>query len=331
MRTKQLMNAEVIICTEKGYLEATSKLMIFSLRNFGGSYSKLPIFSYNPRKGKPLSRSTLKFFEENEVVYIDLPLNLKYTDYPYANKPIACNHREQKTSADILIYLDSDTFFLNPPNEFAAISEADVLLRPVHIKNVGTDAGFSGVYGEYWKKLYGLLGVKNLREITTSMDRKKILEYFNGGMFLTKTQTGLFRAYHDNFEKVMAAGLMPGNEKTFVEQTVFAATVSQMELEVKLLSKYYNCPEGRFMKTASKSNAIDDMHNVVLVHHHNIFRNRDASNPFFEKLDYFPNGKIINQKLIEFSVLSKNVEGMELLKSKLKTALKQVRPKVLQK
>lgn len=42
---------EIVICTEgNDYLEPMSKLLVASLREFGGEFKDIPIFSYQPRK-----------------------------------------------------------------------------------------------------------------------------------------------------------------------------------------------------------------------------------------------------------------------------------------
>jgi len=105
------LNAEIIICTEKGDLERMAKLLIWSLREFGGKFSNVPIYSYQPRKGHEVSGETMRFFENYEVELVDICFNQEYSHYPLANKIFACAHREQNTSADTLIFLDTDIFF----------------------------------------------------------------------------------------------------------------------------------------------------------------------------------------------------------------------------
>ena len=52
---------EIVICTEKGYLESMSKLLVASLREFGGEFKDVPIFSYQPRKEFQI------FLEKNNI------------------------------------------------------------------------------------------------------------------------------------------------------------------------------------------------------------------------------------------------------------------------
>jgi hypothetical protein len=306
-----IKNIEIIICTESGYLEPLSKLLAYSLRNFGGKLSHIPIYSYKPRRGPSLAKDTIKFFEQNQVEFIDLVLNKKYADKPYANKLVACNHREKNTNADILIFLDSDTFFLAQPDEFLNMGATDALLRPAGFNNVGTPKSFANDDGEHWKKLYGLLNVRRIREVTTTIDNQKILEYYNSGVIVTNTKNDLFKHWKDNYEKAVEMKLIP-RRSVFLDQTVLSATVAQLELNVKHLGKYYNCPIHRIANSQNELYKLNDFENVVLVHYHKIFKNSNASNPIFDQLNYFKNGRIINQRLAEFNVLCKENESLKM-------------------
>ena len=50
-----MKKAEIIICTEEGYLESLSKCLVTSIREFGGKYKDIPIISYQPRKDFKIS------------------------------------------------------------------------------------------------------------------------------------------------------------------------------------------------------------------------------------------------------------------------------------
>lgn len=199
---------ELIILTEKGYLESMSKLLVYSLRTFGGKFKDIPIYSYQPRKDFRVSKKTLAFFEKYEVEYIDENLNTKFVDYPYANKPLACAHRELNTNAEHLIYSDCDIFFLNEPAEFDNFGDSDVIIRPVYIKNVGT-GNENDENAAYWRALYAFLNVKVHRMLNTSVDNHRILEYYNGGHIFSKTRSALFAKWNENFIKTMDHGLKP--------------------------------------------------------------------------------------------------------------------------
>ncbi len=265
---------EIVICTEKGYLESMSKLLIASLREFGGRFRDVPIFSYQPRKKFKISSDTISFFEKNNVEYIDIELNQKFPKYPLANKPLACAHREMHTDADTLVFLDTDVFFLNEPSEFIKFESADVILRPVDGKNIGTqNSGDKNAI--YWNNLYKLLNVKSHKNIRTTVTNEDIWEYYNSGHIVTLTKNNLFNTWRKNFEKVMDAGIRPDHGLFFVEQSVLSATVSQMELGVKHFSKEYNYPLHRDNKIRNKKYVVSNFDSLVSIHYHKMFQNKN--------------------------------------------------------
>jgi len=264
---------EIIICTEKGCLENLSKLLVATLRQYGGQFKDTPIVSYQPRKNYPISRSTKKFFDENNVEHFDIELNKDFRDYPLANKPLACAHREGRSKADLLIFLDSDVIFLNEPKEFLAIKDADVLLRPVGSKNIGS-TGEDDPNNDYWQELYKMLGVKAHRQVTSLVDEQVVLEYYNSGHIVSKRSTNLYSQWEENFKKVSASSLRPRGDSFFLEQSTFGATVSQLELNVGHFSHPYNYPV-YFLENAENLKDhrffISDFDEIVSLHYHKVF------------------------------------------------------------
>lgn len=312
------MKIEIIICTESGYLEAQSKLLIYSIRKFGGIIKDADIFSYKPRKGKSLKKSTIAFFEKYNVVNNDLELNRDYPNYPLANKPIVCAHREELSLADILIFLDSDAFFLHSPDFITNIKPGQLFMRPVDVKNIGTDILFSDTNGGYWQKLYNELGVHNHRTINTTVDNKEILEYYNSGMIVSTVSNGLFKNWKINFDRVMSMKLKPNQGLFFVEQSVLSATISEMKLKVSPLPKEFNFPIHMSENVKNPSYLIDRLSDVGHVHYHKIFKNKECENPHFRELSEFESGSVINKKLITFKVLSKEFNNSYVFKKKIK-------------
>lgn len=299
-----MSSTEIIICTERGYLENMSKLLIWSIREFGGSFSNVPIFSYQPRKEFKISRDTLDFFEKYEVTFIDDDINKEFAHYPLANKPLVTAHRENQTDAENLIFLDSDIFFLSEPVNLIEFENSDLIVRPVDGINIGTRID-GDKNTDYWEKLYELLGVKIKRTVIPTLSNVEILEYYNSGHIVTKTENHLFNRWKENFLKVMSHDLKPANKIFYVEQSVFAATVSQMELQVKILEDPYNYPvfpliQSRLNKLVSEKNK-----NLVSIHYHKEFKKYYGLNPIEKLLQSHKNGPLINQKIQEFGLLPK--------------------------
>jgi len=293
---------EIIICTEKGYLESMSKLLISSLREFGGNLKDVPIISYQPRKMFKISNETITFFKKNNVEHVDIELNTNYCYYPFANKPLACAHREMNTNADILIFLDSDVFFLNEPSEFLDLGNEDVILRPVDTKNIGAKNS-EDQNAIYWNNLYELLGVKGPKNTITTGANENIWEYYNTGHIVTLKKNSLFKTWSENFLKVMDAGIRPDLGLYFVEQSVFSATVSQMELKVKHFSREYNYPihlEHSFTNQKYLANCLKDL---VSIHYHKIFTNKTAAKCLRKQFLKTGKGRKLNKLISDFNIL----------------------------
>ncbi len=292
---------EIVICTEKGSLENTSKLLVSTLRKFGGALKDLPIISYQPRKGFPISQSTKKFFEQNKVEHRGIELNTDFVDYPLANKPLACAYHEQNSNAEQILFLDSDVLILNEPTQFLELGDADVMLRTVGFKNIGS-SGPNDKTHYYWQNLYELFGVKAQRMVTSLNDQQEILEYYNTGHILSKRSTGLFSQWAENFRKACADGVEPPESHFYLEQSIFGATVSQLELEVKLFGTSYNYPV-HFLKNrkslSTHSNYISNFDDIVSLHYHKVFEQAE--------------GEEIMRNV--FSTSPKGLEICEMLKS----------------
>lgn len=299
-----MCDLEIILCTEAGPLENMSMLLISSIRLLGGEFENVPIYSYQPRLNKGISNSTRDFFEKNGVTLIDEPLNTLYTEYPLANKPLACAHREEYSNADYLLFLDNDTFFCGFPHLLVdgLKNGADVALGPVDFNNVGTDMLFSAGEGAYWKSLYRLLRAKPRKNITTRIHKEKILEYYNSGFIYVKREVGLFKKWLENFNRVMDKGLEPSKGLFFVEQSCLSATVAQINLGVHELDRSYNYPVSA-MSRRWKGYYPFTLRNVKHTHYHKLFRNSGGLNPIEKKLRKTVNGEQLN-KLINHYLLS---------------------------
>ncbi len=324
------MKIEIIICTEAGYLEAQSKLLVYSIRTFGGILADADIYSYKPRKGN-ISDSTIDFFKKYDVNYVDIELNSEFPKYPLANKPLVCAHRESISDADILIFLDGDTFFMNSPDFIKDMKQGELFMRPVDKINVGSDKLFLNENGYYWKELYQRFGIKkeNHKTIFTSVDNTEILEYYNSGMIISSNNDGLFQNWASNFKKIMDLNLMPSKGLFFVEQSVLSATISAMNLQVQFIPKEFNCPLHLLKECQNKDFNVEDISRVGHVHYHKKLVNPRGINPYYNDLNKFERGKIINQKIVEFDVLRKeNYRAMAKRKlTGLKEKLKSMKPK----
>ena len=271
-----------IICTEKGPLEKKSLLLVKSIREFAGKYKDFDILSFAPRAGYEISQKTQDEFDKLNVKHLNIALNTDYYDYPLANKPLVCAYVEENFESEYFIFMDSDKILLNEPIEFIFENEFDVALRPVDVKNIGS-SGKGDQNNEYWEKLYDIVGVKEKNYVMSTVGNEKILSYWNSGLISVRSGKNLFTQWKNNFIKVMDKKLTPSQGVFFVEQSVFAATVSSLELSVFEFSNMYNYPI-HMQNNITEDKKIKNLNDIVTLHYHHMLDNE----PLFESiLDLF--------------------------------------------
>lgn len=298
------MKAEIIVCCEKGYLENTSKLLVYSIRNFGGIIKDSPIYAYRPREGAHLEQSTLDYFAENDVTYVPDVLNAEFPDYPFANKVLACAHREARTDADVLVFLDSDTIFMHSPDAFAELKDGEVLVRPVDKKNIATTPDFEGPTGEYWRELWGMYDIQERPAVRTTIDNKEILAYYNAGLIVVRTSDKLFATWKDIFLNVMRKGMKP-KSLFFTDQCTLTTAIWSRGIKVKLADPYYNTPIHTMHVCKNPDYKVHDISKVVHAHYHKVFQNIAGANPFYNEFERFPQGRLLNRKIEDFGLIIK--------------------------
>jgi len=116
---------------------------------------------------------------------------------------------------------------------------------------------------------------------------------------------------------------MPNNNLLFVEQSVFSATVSQMELIVKQFSKVYNYSLHQGNRIKNQNYYVSDLNQLVSIHYHNIFRTPKTYNSITNKVLKTDKGKVISGLIKEFNVL-KQYSIPSFIQMKIKKKIKDI-------
>lgn len=273
----------VVFITEKGRLERESKLLVDSIRQFGGKFKDVPIYSYQPRLGNDISKTTREFLIRNSVEIISEPLNVKYKDYGLANKIMVCAHAEANLNTDYMVFFDTDTILLKEPTAFYELGDADIGMVPVFRKLSMAVLEDEENY-HYWKEIYDLLNISTRSYVTTVVDNLKILAYFNSGLLIANREKNLFQQAKENFDRIKQAKLSIANQY-FVEQCNLSATAIQLNLKIKELGKGYNYPLRHHLKVINPSYKVDTLEEVSTAHYTGLFRkpnNEDRRKLVFE-------------------------------------------------
>ena len=105
----------------------------------------------------------------------------------------------------------------------------------------------------------------------------------------------------------MRLGLRPGDGLFYVEQSVFAATVSALECRIKNFSPYYNYPIHLQQRIPDPDEKANSVHEIVSAHYHKIFRDGFARDILGPLIDIgHPKDRWLVRNLHKFGLIDKN-------------------------
>lgn len=255
-----------VACVEDGPLEQKARLLVRSIRRFGGRWAGAPIHTFSPRAGRGISAATKALFDGLGVVHHDELLNVEFDEYGVGNKIFASARAEELAAEDIVVFLDTDTVILSEPAELALPPGIDAAVRPVEFHRWqepppgderwrtrhrrASSAGEHETGDEYWQRMYELCGVDARPFVETSCDRVRIRAYANSGLVAARRSAGVFARWRRDFLTLAAANHRPfrssnpdgGGDMHYMDQLSLAATLARMWDRVGLLDGRYNYP-----------------------------------------------------------------------------------------
>jgi hypothetical protein len=247
-----------VACVEEGVLEQKARLLVRSIRRFGGRWRDAPIHTFSPREGHKIGDATRAIFDEHGVVHHDELLNTEFDDYGVGNKIFASARAEELATEDVVVFLDSDTVILSEPGELALQDGIDAAVRPVdfhrwneppdgdphwlHNHRRASSAGDGDPADGYWQRMYALCGVEARPFVETSCDRVRIRAYANSGLVAVRRTAGVFAQWQRDFLTIAAANHRPHGDMHYLDQVSLAATLARIWDRVRLLDGRYNYP-----------------------------------------------------------------------------------------
>jgi hypothetical protein len=233
---------------------ASARLLIESIRAFGGWLSQCPIWVF---EGDPQNAPCAELTALENVQLHPLPVPDALKHYILADKVCACAQAEALAGPEVrsLIWFNPDCFVIQPPDLFnlGAPDESgmtyDVAIRPVHVKNVGLLA--SELVDRFWGKVYATVGVDDMSLIVESyVDGQRIRAYFNTHTFAVNPAIGLFRRWLDDFTTLVNDQAYQEEacsdiaHRIFLHQAVLSALIVTMlpAERVRLLPPDYSYP-----------------------------------------------------------------------------------------
>ena len=174
-----------------------ARLLIDSMRSFGGEMSENPIwvFEVDPQNIPCGSLAG----EGVKILPLEVPQSVG--SYYYGAKVYACARAEELAPAEVgtLVWLSPENLIIQPPLLFDLGELYDVAVRPVHIKNVGSPVNEPP--DEFWTKVYNAVGVRDMgTAVETFIDPQMIRAYFNSAAYAFRPSVGLGQRWFEMFE-----------------------------------------------------------------------------------------------------------------------------------
>jgi hypothetical protein len=229
------------------YGKTCARLLIESLRTFGGAMQNCPFWLFEANSEKTSCRD----LENMEVKVITLETPEPFRHYLFGDKVYACAQAETlaPTGVHSLVWIDPNCFIVQAPSLYALKGECDAAFRPVHICNVGSLANQPP--NAYWQKIYAAVGVKDLpMTVESFVDGRRLRAYFNSHGFSINPAKGLMKRWLACFEtqindlSFQSGACQDDVHKIFLFQAILSTVVagSVEAHRIRVLPPEYNYP-----------------------------------------------------------------------------------------
>jgi hypothetical protein len=180
--------------------KARLRLLLESLRAFGGELSASPLWLFEARP----QRVSCQDLAAPDVRILPLEVSEAVRSYYFADKVCACAQAETQAPAHVrsLIWVDTTCLFVQPPLLFDLGPSYDAAVRPVHIKNVGLLP--TEPLDDFWAGVCETVGLSDIQTtVETFVGAQYIRAYFNSHAFAVDPAKGLLTQWRAHFEDLV--------------------------------------------------------------------------------------------------------------------------------
>lgn len=201
---KQISSQHTIIFTT--FIESKEellplKVMVESLRTFGGKFKDAPVWIYMTNE---LMASESEALAELASFNVDVRISHAPQDATWfflARKVFAAAQAEADAAgkAAILARLDTDTIIIQEPDEYILPNGKCLGYRPVFHRNINS------LYNEpldaYWTRAYQIMGIQEstVFPMVTPADGDTIRPYFQAGCIVVRPERSILRKWAEMF------------------------------------------------------------------------------------------------------------------------------------
>jgi hypothetical protein len=229
------------------YGRACLRMLIDSLRTFGGEIGRSPCWIFDPQ---PEKKSFSDWKQPGvEVLPLHVPEAIEH--YLFASKVSACAQAEAMMAgkANALVWIDPNCLVVNPPVLYSLGEEHDAAVRPVHIRNVGLPVGEP--LDAFWRGIYKVVGVQDIEmSVQSFVDQQTLRAYFNSHALAVNPSLGLMQRWLEGFQALVCDQEFQSNacqdeaHQIFLFQALLSALLvaSVGPRRLRILPPAYNYP-----------------------------------------------------------------------------------------
>jgi hypothetical protein len=231
--------------------ERRARLLIESLRAFGGDLAASPIWVFHPSDYGPQEFDRGLERSDGDLQAVPLRCSARSGDYIFGAKVCACAQAEALTGAALgsLVWLSPSCLIVDEPQLFQLDGTCDAAFRIVHHQNVGSSA--AQPLDAYWRRVYDAVGLAEAPYTLPSYaDRRQLRPYLNTHCFAIRPRLGLCARWLALFEELLADDAFQAGpaadllHRVFLHQALFSTLVAKEipRARLRLLPPSYSYP-----------------------------------------------------------------------------------------
>lgn len=197
-------------CAELPQQLYCARVMIESIRTFGGDYKDVPVWLYITEQLQKDATETLQQFASLHVVVktCQAPEEARWFSLANVVFMAAQFETDAESQTAVIALLGSDTVVLQALDEFVLPMGISLGYRPVFHKNI--NPLFSEPLDDYWTRAYEIMRIQksSVFPMVTPADEDTIRPYFQAGCLAVRPEKGIFGKWKEQFTTLYSDSLI---------------------------------------------------------------------------------------------------------------------------
>ncbi len=280
MNQRKLVIATIVFPGDSS--EASTRLLVESIRAFAGSLSDVDIWCFMPESGKDLSPKTRSKVDELDVRLIPFEIKSEISSFPFTRHAQAAALAESKLlgKSKLVAWIAPNTLVLQDPRMFLLKDDISLGYRPVHHKLLGLNC--DEPLDAFWSAVYDFCNVPDDRvfAMKPQIENLAMRPYFNAGCIIVKPEMSLLQSWRDTFLQVYQEPVFKklyqkdSRYVIFMHQAILSGVIlSRMKNdEIEELPANYNYPLHLYFEDVTEHRP-DSLEECVTIRHEGFYQN----------------------------------------------------------